>query len=65
MHHEAPRIKRLEEEKTKKITENNSTYDDMINDNKKMLDEQNSWQDEYIDEQNRLLDRSTALQTDK
>lgn len=65
MNYEDERIKRLEQEKTKKITENNSLYDDMINDNKKMLDEQNSWQDEYIDEQNRLLDRSTALQTDK
>ena len=65
MNYEDPRIKRLEEEKTNKITENNSTYDDMINDNKKILEEQNNWQESYLDEQNRLLDRSTALQTDK
>lgn len=65
MNYEDERIKRLEQEKANKLTENNSLYDDMINDNKKMLDDQNSWQDAYLEEQKNLFDRGTALQTDR
>lgn len=63
MNYEDPRIKRLEEEKTNKLTETNSLYDELLSDNQKMLDEQNNWQDAYLEEQNKLLDRGTALQT--
>jgi hypothetical protein len=65
MNYEDERIKRLEQEKANKLTENNSLYDDMINDNKKILEEQNNWQESYLDEQNRLIDRGKALTTDR
>lgn len=63
MNYEDERIKRLEQDKANKLTETNSLYDELLNDNQKMLDEQNNWQDGYLEEQNTLLDRGTALQT--
>lgn len=65
MNYEDERIKRLEAEKQGKVTNVNSTYEQMLADNQAMLDKNNSWQDEYLRNQQDLLDQGTNLITNQ
>ena len=65
MNYNDERIKALEAQKQLDLTNQNSVYEGLLNENQALLDKQNSWQDTYLNNQNTLYDQGTNLAVNK